>query len=107
MKINRIAIANNIKNIRQSFNMTQKEFAEKLNTDRKYLSELENSKRLPSIEMIYRICETFNLPLNAILYENLSAYHSPKNENEEFNKMLQCCSVNEMEYIIDLINMIN
>ena len=59
-----------IKKIRLDNNMTQDEFAEKLNVTRVAVSKWELGKSYPSIENLKTICSLFNVSSSDLLEEN-------------------------------------
>lgn len=50
-----------IKKLRRYFDLTQREFAEKIGTHRNNIAGYETGKRLPSESVISSICRTFNV----------------------------------------------
>lgn len=54
--------------------LKQQELAEKLGMSKSYLSELESGKKTPSMEVVQRYSELFDIPASSILFfsENLS-----------------------------------
>lgn len=63
---NSIIIGRNIKDIRKSLNQTQEEFAEKLNINAQFLSQVENGKVGISIDNAINICNTANCSSNKL-----------------------------------------
>lgn len=61
-------IGKNIKQLRQSKNMTQDELAEKLFVTRQTVSNYETGKSRPDIEMLTRIAETLETDPNSVIY---------------------------------------
>lgn len=60
-------LGTNIKKFRMQKNMTQDELAEKLFVSRQTISNYENNKSQPDIEMLAKIAETFETDVNALL----------------------------------------
>ncbi len=56
-----------IKNIREKANLTQEQFAMKLNVTRQAVSNWENNKNLPDIGMLILISEVFHLSLDELI----------------------------------------
>lgn len=56
-----------IKDIRQKTGMTQEQFALKLNVTRQAISNWENNKNLPDIEMLITISNIFDIPLDHLI----------------------------------------
>ena len=61
---------NQIKNIRKKENLTQEQFALKLNVSRQTVSNWENNKNLPDIEMLILISNVFNVSLDELIKED-------------------------------------
>lgn len=59
--------------IRVFHDTNQTELAGRLGVSKSYLSEIENGKKLPRIELIERYASEFNLPVSSIMFfsENL------------------------------------
>lgn len=63
-------IGSNIKYIRKKESLTQKDFAQRVGISRNALINYENNKRLPSIELIEKISNTFGINLYDLLESN-------------------------------------
>lgn len=61
-------IGKNIKQLRQSKNMTQDDLAEKLFVTRQTVSNYETGKSRPDIDMLARIAQTLDTDPNTVLY---------------------------------------
>ncbi|AKA70054.1 helix-turn-helix transcriptional regulator [Clostridium scatologenes] len=57
---------NKIKQLRENFNLTQQDLAEKVDVSRQTIISLENEKYNPSIFLAYKIAKTFNLSIEEI-----------------------------------------
>lgn len=55
-----LVLGQNIKEIRKSLNLTQEEFAEKLNLNPNFISQVETGKVGISIDTVINICNTAN-----------------------------------------------
>ncbi len=64
-------IGEKIKTLRNSLNLNQQEFADKINVHFTTISKIENGTRQPSISLIYKISETFNTNINYLLEQNM------------------------------------
>ena len=62
-----INIGKNIKAIRNSLNLTQKQFAEKLNITRSTVNHWENHEALPNLYMLVAIKDTFGISYEEII----------------------------------------
>ncbi len=56
-----------IKNIRKENNLSQEQFASKLNVTRQAVSNWENNKNLPDIGMLILISDVFNVSLDQLI----------------------------------------
>ncbi len=59
--------SNQIKKLRASKNLTQEQMANKLNISRQAVSNWENDRNLPDIEMLIAISKTFNISLDELI----------------------------------------
>lgn len=71
-------IGNAIKLIRQYHNLNQTQLALKLSISTSYLSELESGKKEPTLDMLQRYSDVFNVPLSSLVVfsETLEGSHS-------------------------------
>lgn len=60
-------LSNKIKELRLSFNLNQVEFAKKLSITKQTVSNWENNNILPSIEMLTKIADYFNVTTDYLL----------------------------------------
>ena len=53
--------------------LSQKDLAEKLGMSKSYLSEIESGKKTPTLDLLSRYSEIFDMPLSSIMFfsENL------------------------------------
>lgn len=65
----RANIAKVIRDIRKSNDLTQKEFAEKLEVNSNYISMIERGERTPSLDLLADISDTFNIKLHQIFLQ--------------------------------------
>lgn len=56
-----------LKIIRKFHKIKQKDFADKVGIAPSYISEIENGKKEPSLEIISKYSEEFNIPVSSIL----------------------------------------
>ena len=72
-------LAEALRLIRVFHDMKQQELAERLGLSKSYVSELESGKKVPSIEVIQKYSDTFDIPASSILFFSESLEHpSPK-----------------------------
>lgn len=79
-----------LKKVRQEYNLTQEEFANKINSSRSNIANYENNKNMPSVEILIKISETFNCSIDYLLgkskyrnYSDLIHKQEIKNRIEE------------------------
>ncbi len=60
--------------VRVFHDLSQKELAEKLGISKSYLSEIEAGKKTPTLDLLNRYSEVFDIPVSSILFfsENLN-----------------------------------
>lgn len=66
--------------IRIFHDITQKDLAEKLKISRSYLSEIESGKKTPTLEIIIKYSEQFDIPLSSIMFFSESMDSGEKTE---------------------------
>jgi len=54
-------IASNIKRLRKTHNLSQENFAEKINCSREFVSRMENLREKPSLKMLLKLSFLFNV----------------------------------------------
>ncbi|WP_082078333.1 MULTISPECIES: helix-turn-helix transcriptional regulator [Pseudomonadaceae] len=54
--------------IRTYHDLSQKELADELSVSNSFLSEIESGKKQPSLELLGKYSERFNVPLSSILF---------------------------------------
>lgn len=57
-----------LKLLRTSHNFNQKELAQKLGISSSYLSEIESGQKTPSLALLYRYGQVFEVPVYSILF---------------------------------------
>ena len=56
-----------LKRLRQANNLTQEELAQKINNSRSNIANYENEKNMPSIEILEKLSEVFNVSTDYLL----------------------------------------
>lgn len=85
-----------IKNLRENKKMTQQQMSESLNVSRQAVSNWENDKNLPDIEMLILISQTFNISLDELILggdnmsEKLIMDNRKNKQNRENNFLIIC-----------------
>ena len=62
------SIGKNIRNLRESANMTQETMAEQLNVTRQAISNWETGKTQPDIDTLHKISALFGTDINEVIY---------------------------------------
>lgn len=62
--------------VRVFHDMNQSALAERLGISKSYLSEIENGKKPPTLELLQKYADTFNMPLSSLLFfaENVDSH---------------------------------
>ena len=63
MSIN-IAVAETLRELRWEVGVSQEKLAEAIDSHQVYISEIENGKKIPSLAVIYKTAQFFNLSLS-------------------------------------------
>ncbi len=63
MTIN-VAVAETLRELRQKNDVSQEKLAEAIDSHQVYISEIENGKKIPSLSVIYKTAQFFNLSLS-------------------------------------------
>lgn len=63
MMIN-VAVAETLRELRQKKGVSQEKLAEAIDSHQVYISEIENGKKIPSLSVIYKTAQFFNLSLS-------------------------------------------
>jgi transcriptional regulator with XRE-family HTH domain len=56
-----------LKTIRQYHRLSQSDLAEQINISRSYLNEIERNKKEPSLEVLKKYAERFEVPLSSLM----------------------------------------
>ena len=81
-------IGEKIVNLRKENNLTQDEFANKLNVSRQSISKWESGLSLPEISNLLLISEIFNCTIDSLLLEETTPLEVPKESFETFGERL-------------------
>lgn len=63
MTIN-VAVSETLRELRQKKGVSQEKLAEAIDSHQVYISEIENGKKIPSLSVIYKTAQFFNLSLS-------------------------------------------
>lgn len=56
-----------LKKSRETAGLTQEELAFQANVDRSYISQLENDKKSPTLEMLFRLCDVLEVKPSVLI----------------------------------------
>jgi len=65
-------IGNAIKILRKNANLSQKDFALKLNITQAYLSQIENNHKVPNLAIIEQIGKQMGIPVAVIMFLSIN-----------------------------------
>jgi len=98
LKENMILIGKRLRKQREKLNMTREEFAEKACISPQFLAEIENGKKGMSVTTLYKICNSYNLSADYLLFGRLS------NDVYPDNKSLTEPYLSYTEDILEIVN---
>ena len=87
--MNTVNIGKSIKFVRVAADLKQGEMAKKLDISQNYLSLLENNKTEPSLSLLKKISDEFNVPISFLLVEGTLDFKSDNPEVDTIYKHLQ------------------
>lgn len=67
-----LQIGKRLRRQREKMNMIREEFAENAGISPQFLAEIENGKKGMSVDTLYKICNSFNLSADYLLFGRLS-----------------------------------
>lgn len=100
-------IADKIVNLRRANNLTQEEFAERVNLERRTIARCENGKFRPADKTLIAISISFNIPMS-YFYDN-SIYEEQSSKTEivkEIGSKLNVLSKEKLDKINKIIDFI-
>ena len=98
-------IGKRIAELRKSRGMTQASLAEKAEITNNFLSHIERSYSIPSLETLVRICDALGVTPDAVLLGTAteqSAYLA-----DEFTGKFQACTPAQKRFILDMMDALN
>ena len=60
-----LAVAETVRELRQNKGISQEQLAEAIDSHQVYISEIENGKKIPSLPVIYKTAQFFDLSLSS------------------------------------------
>lgn len=64
----------NLKQVRKKMKLTQQQFAKEINISRSYLSDLENDRKIISIDIAYRMSRNLGISVNELINDDIKIY---------------------------------
>lgn len=96
-------LADNLKKIRKDNNLSQEQFAEKLNVSRQSVSKWESGQSYPEMDKVIQICNLFNLNINELINENINEVNERKESQNRTNKYISSF----FDYITKVVEMLS
>lgn len=95
------AIGTKIKYYRNKQHLTQAQLAEKSGVEPSNISHIERGATKVSLPTLFKIANTLNVSLDALVYDSLEkTLHI---SNKELNLLLSDCNDNELKAIIEMV----
>ena len=88
-------IGRRIQFFRQQRKLSQIDFAEKVGISRQHACRIETSERLPSLDLLIKIAEVFNITIDELLGRQLNSQ-----EENELYSLLSDCSPEESTILL-------
>ena len=88
-----------IKEYRVKRNLTQEVLSEKVEISSVFLSQIENNKRIPSLETVYKVAKALNISIDSLFDDELTPY-------QELEYLLTKFTEEEIQHIIKIIEVI-
>lgn len=83
---------NRIKKLREEFNFTQQDLADRLESSKSVIGLYENEFRKPSMEVLIKLSEIFNCSIDYILCKT-NIRNIEKTKDEELQRKFYLCPV--------------
>lgn len=98
-------IGHHVRIYRKEENLSQEALAEKCSTTSRYLSDIENGKCRPSLDMLARISAALNVSIDSLLYDSPTPYtgYLVKNAIPEKVNKLNKQSLVFLDSMLDLL----
>ena len=105
MALDYVKIGHRVKVSRKGENLSQEALAEKCATTSRYLSDIENGKCKPSLDMLARICVALDVSVDSLLYDSPLPYtgYLVKNAIPEKVNKLNKQSLIFLDRMLDLL----
>lgn len=87
-------IGNNLADLRKRKGLTQIELAEKFNYTDRAVSKWENGDTLPDVEVLYQLCEFYDVTLDYLTHEDNSLYVKDEGKEPSFVNKISISALN-------------
>ena len=104
MAINYRYIGNNVRNARQSKNLTIEQLAELIDVSDSYLGVAERGTSGFSVEVIVKLASALGVTTDSLLMEN-APNHEPSTKLDSLVMLLSKCSDSEIDYLTDFVKL--
>jgi transcriptional regulator with XRE-family HTH domain len=94
-------LAEALRLIRVFNNLTQQDLAIRMGTSKSHISEIENGKKTPSLELIQKYSEAFKMPTSSILF-----FSEQLNSRAEPRKLAEAARINIARRTLKLLTWI-
>lgn len=96
-------LADNIKKIRKEHNLSQEQFAEKLNVSRQSVSKWESGLAYPEMDKVLQICKMFNINIDELFNQDIKEVNNNKQSKNVINKYID----DFLNYVTKTIDMLS
>jgi len=96
-------LGENIRQERNNQNMTQEQLAEKAGISSVFLSQIENARKIPSLETVYKIVSSLGVTMESAFKGD---YISTPNIDVRIEILLKDKSEDEKQMLFDIMNYI-
>ena len=90
-------LGNNVRNERKLQNLTQEQLAEKADISTVFLSQIENARKVPSLETVYAIASALGLTMENIFSEKMEL---SKDSGTQIKILLKNKTAKEKEFLL-------
>ena len=101
MVLNYSLIGKRVASRRRQLKLTQAELAEKTDLTPKYISNIETSHSIPSIESVMQLCAALDVKADYLLFGISEKKEATK--LDEINRLLSACTTQQLDKVIEYI----
>lgn len=104
MNLDYSLIGKRVASRRKQLKITQSELAEKTKLTPKYISNIETSHSIPSVESVMHLCKALDITPNYLLFGISDEKEASK--SDEINRLLGACDGKQLDKILEYIEFI-